>query len=76
MSDLPIHEFLFKYLLIVCHSVPVMASLSARTTCKDHLGLGNSFIADKFGLAAFVFSLVTNLWSTALISYKAWYAKL
>ena len=37
----------------------------------------NSFGADQFtdrcGTAAFILSLVTNLWATALISFKAWY---
>ena len=50
-----------------------MSSLSARITCKGHFGLGNAFVDDKFGFAAFIFSWATNLWSTGLISYKAWY---
>lgn len=40
------------------------------------LGLGNEFVDDVFGFAALLFSWITNLWATALISYKAWYVQL
>ncbi|KAI0310297.1 hypothetical protein OF83DRAFT_1178704 [Amylostereum chailletii] len=49
-----------------------MSSLSARTTCRAGLLEGNEFVDDHFGAAAFVLSWATNMWSTTLISYKAW----
>ncbi|KAI0313367.1 hypothetical protein OF83DRAFT_1065611, partial [Amylostereum chailletii] len=48
---------------------------SYHTVTREHVcSCQPLFEADAYGLAAFVLSLVTNLWATSQIGWKAWCA--
>ncbi|EKM61611.1 uncharacterized protein PHACADRAFT_204776 [Phanerochaete carnosa HHB-10118-sp] len=58
--------------VVLVSSTLVMSSLNVRNSCQIGYTTGNEFTNDVYGLAAFVLSLLTNIWATSLISYKAW----
>lgn len=49
----------------------VMSALSTWDSCTTRATLQGVF-GDVFGLVAFVLSLVSNMWATSLVSFKAW----
>ncbi|EKM61697.1 uncharacterized protein PHACADRAFT_180788 [Phanerochaete carnosa HHB-10118-sp] len=52
-----------------------MSSLNVRNSCQLGDTSGNEFVNDVYGFAAFVLSLLTNIWATSLIAYKAWHRR-
>ena len=58
------------------------AAVSIADTCgacqlelvRHEAGFGQLFSGDRFGAAAAILSLVTNVVATSLTAYKAWYA--
>lgn len=52
----------------------VLSAVSAHTdSCNGPSEGFDEGFEDTYGLAAFIFSFVTNVWATSPISYKAWY---